>query len=447
MNAEQSAITVPPSHETPAGGDVLLVSPNGPPRGELTIDGAKNSALPLMAAALLVEEGITVLERVPAVDDIFTMMQLLRQLGVAIDEDWRGKRLVLDATELVSDEPDLHATRSLRGSVMLMAPLLARLGSFRLGHPGGCALGTRGIDIHLRCLRRLGARIDDDESGLVGRAERLVGQDLLLDLPTHTGTQQLVLAAVSAQGVTRLHNASQEPEVTRLCHALVRMGARIGGIGTSLLTIEGPTRLRGETVRCCRSRLETGLFAMAGALPGADLILRKASPEANPVLVHLRGMGATIDWVDAETLSVRAPRRLHAESIRTWSYPGFPTDNQPPLTTLATQAHGRTTIHETMYESRFAHVDELRGMGASILVDGNEAVVQGPTRLRGEVVSSNDLQSGAALLLAGLAAEGETVIRHGGTLHRGYADLPERLAGLGCRSRLDAEAFEPMDWR
>ncbi|MBY0523795.1 MAG: UDP-N-acetylglucosamine 1-carboxyvinyltransferase [Gemmataceae bacterium] len=412
---------------------VLRVEPLGPPRGEVQVLGAKNSALPLIAAALLVEEGVTEIHRVPAVEDVYILLEIVKGLGARVEADWRRQTVMIDASHLSSHTPDTQLVGRVRGSLMLMAPLLIRNGDFEIARPGGCTLGYRGFDQHLKGLRTLGAQVWEQDAMIKGACRRLTGSDIRLDRPTHTGTQQLILAAVRADGISVIRNAAREPEVATLCRSLVAMGASIRGIGSSEITIAGIERLRGAVVTCSSSRLETAWYAMAGCLPGGELTIRGAAAEAEPALLKLRQMGAELRMLPGGTLQVRAPRRLRECRAITGPYPEFPTDSQPHLLALACYAHGRTIVRETVFDERLRHVHELRQMGADILIRDTTAVVRGPRRLRGTAVVARDIQGGAGLVLAALGAEGPTDIHGFEQVLRGYPDLLERLGGA-CRT-------------
>ncbi|MBX3441652.1 MAG: UDP-N-acetylglucosamine 1-carboxyvinyltransferase [Planctomyces sp.] len=407
--------------------------PEGPPRGELRIGGAKNAALPLIAAALLADEGTTVLHDVPPVRDVQLLLAIIERLGATVEADWETRRVEIDASTLTSQAPDPDLCGQLRGSLMLMGPLLARFGATSMGRPGGCSIGARQFDIHLSGLQRLGANIQQDGPMLRAAASRLRGASILLDLPTHTGTQQLVMAAVKAEGTTRICNAAREPEVAELCRALVEMGAVIEGIGGAELVIHGRPRLRGTETTVGPSRIETALFAMIACLPGGHLTIRNPGAGAQPVLIKIQEMGAKVWQRGADVLEVKAPPSLSPCNMVTWPYPGFPTDSQAPLMALCCFASGRSIIRERMYENRFQQAPELARMGADILVHNDLAVVTGPARLRGADVQATDLQAGAALLLAAMGAEGSTTIHNFGEVLRGYADLDQSLGEIGAR--------------
>ena len=377
-------------------------------------------------------EGTTTLLNVPPVEDVHLLLQIIEGLGAAVERDWARKAVTIDASRLTSDTPDSVLVGRLRGSLMLMAPLLARLGSCKLAAPGGCSIGARKFDIHLDGLRSLGARIDERGPEIEASCLKLVGATLVLDMPTHTGTQQLVMAAVTGQGTTTIWNASQEPEVAQLCRSLVLRGAKISGIATSRLTVEGVKGLRGGTVVCSPSRLETSLFAMIGCLPGAHLVIEGAAREAEPVLTKLREMGANFRAPYPQVLEVEgiSPRGLICCKAATWPYPGFPTDAQPHLMALSCFAKGRSEIRENVYENRFRHVPELCRMGAEISIFQETAYITGPRPLDGTDVVATDLQAGAALLLAALGARGTTYIHSYQHLARGYPNLVQRLNGL-----------------
>lgn len=406
---------------------VLRIEPCVPLRGEVQVHGAKNSALPLIAAALLVDEGVTVIRNVPPVEDVRILLEIVQGLGAQVRADWPLQTVSIDASRLESCTPDGRLVGRLRGSLMLMAPLLQRMGSMTIARPGGCPLGSRGIDQHLRGLRALGADLTEDGDTIQGVCRGFTGSDIAFERPTHTGTQQLILAAVGGSGSTVLRNAAREPEVETLCHALVAMGAQIRGIGTARLTIAGGARLRGTTVACTPSRLETAWYAMAGCLPGGRLTIHGAAAGAEPALLKIAEMGGALRLRAGGVLEVRAPRRLRGCTAVTGPFPQFPTDSQPHLMALACYASGPSRIRETIFDQRLRHVHELRQMGADILVYQNTAVIRGGRRLRGGAVSARDIQGGAGLLLAALGADAPTDIHGFEHVLRGYHHLLERL--------------------
>jgi len=377
---------------------------------------------------------------VPPVRDVQLLLEIIERMGAAVEADWSERRVSIDAAPLTGQPPDPDLCGQLRGSLMLLGPLLARFGATSMGRPGGCSIGARQFDIHLTGLQRLGASIQQDGPMLRASVSRLRGNSILLDMPTHTGTQQLIMAAVKAEGITRIVNAAREPEVAELCLALVQMGAAIEGIGTSEIIIEGRRRLKGTEVTVGPSRIETALYSMIACLPGGHLTIHNPSVGAQPVLIKIQEMGAKV-WQHApKVLEVKAPPSLSSCSMVTWPYPGFPTDSQAALMALCCFAAGRSIIRERMYENRFQHAPELARMGADILVHNDLAVINGPSRLRGADVRASDLQAGAALLLAAIGAEGPSTIHNFGQVLRGYADLDQSLGTIGAR--LEPHALE-----
>lgn len=397
--------------------------------GSVTVSGAKNAVLKLLAAALMTEEECT-FRKVPLLTDVRNMMHLLRGLGAAVEA--QGDRTVRVRAEALGYEAPAWVVRKMRASVQIMGPLLARLGRVRVAMPGGCDLGARPIDLHLKGLQALGAAFTEAHGYIEGRCSRLRGAEVTLDIPSVGATENIMMAAVLAEGTSVIHNAAREPEIADVAAALNAMGARISGAGTSEIRIEGVTSLRGCDHTVIPDRIEAGTYLAAAAITGGDVWVRGVIPEhLDAVLAKLREAGAEVavaaDAVRV-TRGVRSP--VH---VRTQPYPGFPTDLQPQFVSLFTTAEGTSVVTETMYTSRFKYVDELRRMGADIVVEGNVCVVRGGRPLWGTYVTAPDLRAGAALVLAGLAASGTTVIDGLEHLDRGYEHLEAKLRGLGAR--------------
>ena len=400
--------------------------------GEIVISGAKNAALPEMCAALLTGERVQ-LQNVPSLNDVTTMARLLKTLGVAFEMGDRGEpTLTLTADDVTSREAPYELVKTMRASILVLGPLLARFGEARVSLPGGCAIGTRPVDQHIKGLQAMGADIVVEHGYIVARAERLKGARITTDMVTVTGTENLLMAATLADGETILENAAQEPEVGDLAEMLIAMGARIEGHGTSRIRIVGVDRLHGVAHRIVSDRIEAGTFLCAVAAAGGDAVLRHARGDhLEAVIEKLREAGATIDAGDG-WLRVRADARPHAVSVRTSEYPAFPTDMQAQLMALDCIADGAATITETIFENRFMHVNELLRLGAKIDVDGRVAVVQGVDKLSGATVMATDLRASAGLVIAALVAEGTTVVDRIYHLDRGYDCMDAKLRTLGA---------------
>jgi UDP-N-acetylglucosamine 1-carboxyvinyltransferase len=413
--------------------DKLLIEGGQALSGEVAVSGAKNAALPILCAALLAPEPL-VLANVPRLNDVRTMQSLLAQMGVRIDTGAPGE-VVLDAGRIDWPLAPYELVKTMRASILALGPLLARCGEARVSLPGGCAIGLRPVDQHVKGLQAMGAEIDLDHGYINARARRLKGVRFGFDLVTVTGTENLLMAATLAEGTTVLENAAREPEVVDLARCLTAMGARIDGAGSDRITIEGVAALHGARHAVMADRIETGTFLAAVAATGGDaLITGTQAGTLDAVLDKLREAGATIDEAPA---SIRVRRRgpLAAFNLRTAPYPAFPTDMQAQMMALATRAPGTTVITETIFENRMMHVQELVRLGASIDVEGNAAIVKGVDKLTGANVMATDLRASACLVIAGLVAEGETIIDRIYHLDRGYERIEEKLSALGARIR------------
>jgi len=406
----------------------------GPTRlvGEVATAGAKNAALPCLAATLLCAEPVR-LTNLPDVRDILTMQKLLRHIGVFLAAE--PGAATVEAREIGSADAPYDLVKTMRASVLVLGPLLARSGSVRVSLPGGCAIGARPIDLHLEAFRRLGAEVSLEHGYVEARASRLVGADVPFETVTVTGTENAMLAAVLARGSTRLLNAAREPEVTDLADLLRAMGARIDGDGTNTIRVEGVSELRGAAHSVVPDRVEAGTYAIAGALTGGDVTVTRCRPaHLKALTARLASSGASVeageDWLRVRGGGAGA---LQPQDVATAPYPGFPTDLQAQWMALATQMAGVSTVTETVFENRFQHVPELVRMGARIRLEGRWAVVEGPTRLTGASVMASDLRASAALVLAGLIADGETVIDRVYHLDRGYDRMEVKLSALGGR--------------
>lgn len=408
----------------------LIIEGGHPLHGTVDIGGAKNSALPLMAACLLTSEWC-VLSNVPDIEDIHTMAGVLESLGAEVNFLSRHS-VAIRADKIHGTQPDPELARRMRASFLVMGPLLARFGRAHAPHPGGCAIGERPVNVDVRGFEAMGARVMVREGYYIAETDGLQGTKLYLDYPSHTGTENLLMAACLARGQTVIKHASLEPEVADLARFLVAMGARIEGIGTSFLKVEGVERLHGANYRVMPDRLAAGTFAIAGVISRGEVTVRQVIPEhLDAVSYKLAEMGARVtegdSWV---TAAYSGP--LEAVEVQAIAYPGFPTDLQAAFGALLTQAEGVSLVHERVFENRLGYTQELAKMGAQIAVSGQTARISGPTRLRGTTVRALDIRCGAALVLAALAAEGTTVIEDAFHIDRGYEDIDATLRSLGA---------------
>ncbi len=406
----------------------------GPARlsGEVTISGAKNAALPCIAAALLTAEPVR-LTNLPNVADIRTLGKLLQHIGAKVEAG--ANDATLEIREIGSADAPYDLVKTMRASVLVLGPLLARAGSVRVSLPGGCAIGVRPINLHLQAFEKLGAEVRLDHGYVEARASRLRGAEIVFDTVTVTGTENVMLAATLARGTTRLVNAAREPEVTDLARMLLAMGAKISGAGTETIIIEGVERLHGTEHAVIPDRIEAGTYALAAAATRGDVTVRRCAPGHLAALTsRLAVTGARIDTI-GDTLRVRAVGPLQSHDVATAPYPGFPTDLQAQWMALAAGMNGVATITETIFENRFQHVAELVRMGARIRLEGRWAVVEGPASLTGARVMASDLRASAALVIAALTAEGESTIDRVYHLDRGYEKMEEKLGAMGARVR------------
>ncbi|MFL6232133.1 MAG: UDP-N-acetylglucosamine 1-carboxyvinyltransferase [Thermoanaerobaculia bacterium] len=405
----------------------------GPTRltGRVAASGAKNAALPALTASLLTDETLT-LRCVPRVRDIRTLQKLLAHLGVESEEEGGAIRLRRERPNPDHDAP-YDLVKTMRASVLVLGPLLAKEGHARVSLPGGCAIGVRPIDQHLKALTALGADVQLSHGYVDARAERLVGTRFRFDMPTVTGTENVLMAAVLAQGTTVLENCAREPEVVDLANLLNAMGARVSGAGEETIVIDGVEELGGAEHAIIPDRIEGGTYLIGAAMTGGDVLLESANAaDLAPLLDKLAEVGAKVE-VTAEGIRVRADQGIAARDLETAPHPGFPTDLQAQYMALMTQAYGVSTISETIFENRFQHAPELMRMGADIRMDGGRAQVHGPIRLTGAGVMATDLRASACLVLAGIAAEGETVVDRIYHLDRGYEQMELKLQSLGAR--------------
>jgi UDP-N-acetylglucosamine 1-carboxyvinyltransferase len=411
--------------------DKLIIQGGAPLSGEIRVSGAKNSALPLMCAALLTSEQLA-LSNVPHLRDVTTMLRLLAQMGVEVSLDDR-LGLTLRAGQLSRPMAPYDLVKTMRASILVLGPLVARCGEARVSLPGGCAIGLRPVDLHIKGLQSLGAEVSVEQGYIAARAKRLKGARIVMDLVTVTGTENLMMAACLAQGTSVIENAAREPEVVDLANCLRAMGARISGAGTDVITVEGVAQLRGAKHRIMPDRIETGTFLTAAAATRGRVTLHGADPGfLEAVLGKLRDAGAEIETGNGSiSLAMRA--RPRSVDVRTAPYPGFPTDMQAQMMALDATAQGTGVITETIFENRFMHALEMQRLGADIEISGNAAVVRGVERLQGATVMATDLRASASLVIAGLVAEGETTVDRIYHLDRGYECIEEKLAQLGAR--------------
>ncbi|HEY7943539.1 MAG: UDP-N-acetylglucosamine 1-carboxyvinyltransferase [Burkholderiales bacterium] len=412
--------------------DKLAITGGVPLHGEVRVSGAKNAALPILCAALLTSEPL-VLHNLPQLNDVRTMRSLLAQMGVRAEED--DGALTLSAAAIDWPLAPYEMVKTMRASILALGPLLARCGEARVSLPGGCAIGLRPVDQHIKGLQAMGAEIDLDHGYIDARAKRLSGANVVFDVVTVTGTENLLMAATLARGTTVLDNAAREPEVVDLADCLNAMGARISGAGTDRIVIEGVSRLSGATHAIMPDRIETGTFLVAAAAAGGEVALTGARPDTLGAVLDKLAEAGVVTAVDDSTIRVRRNGRLKSVSMRTAPYPGFPTDMQAQLMALMTVADDAAMITETIFENRMMHVQELKRLGAAIEVEGNTAIVRGAQKLTAANVMATDLRASAGLVIAGLIAEGETVIDRIYHLDRGYERIEDKLSALGARIR------------
>ncbi|MCC7081330.1 MAG: UDP-N-acetylglucosamine 1-carboxyvinyltransferase [Burkholderiales bacterium] len=413
--------------------DKLVIEGGRPLEGRVAISGAKNAALPILTAAILTEDTLRV-ENVPRLRDVATTTALLTQMGLWVRQSAPGV-YELSGHALSNAVAPYDLVKTMRASILALGPLVARCGEARVSLPGGCAIGLRPVDLHIKGLQTMGAQIEIEHGYVHARAKRLQGARIVLDLVTVTGTENLMMAATLADGTTVLENAAREPEVVDLAHCLNAMGARISGAGSDVITIEGVTKLGGAHHRVMPDRIETGTFLVAATMTGGRIVLDGSRGEIlDAVLDKLREAGARIDC-DNASIRLEASGRPRAVSVRTAPYPAFPTDMQAQFMALNAVAEGTALVTETIFENRFMHAQELKRMGADIEVEGNTAVVKGLAHIDGATVMATDLRASACLVLAGLVARGETRVDRIYHLDRGYEQLESKLSALGARIR------------
>ena len=414
--------------------DKLIIKGGVPLNGMVRISGAKNAALPIIMATLLADEPVTVCN-VPHLHDVTTSMELLGGMGVSLMID-ENLNVEVDPSTIHSFNAPYEMVRTMRASILVLGPLLARFGQADVSMPGGCAIGTRPVDIHISALEAMGAKIEVEGGYIRARADRLVGARLVMDMVTVTGTENIMMAATLAKGTTVIENAAREPEVIDLANCLNAMGAVVSGAGTDTIVIEGVERLSGCRYAVMPDRIETGTFLVGAAISGGTVLLKDTRPDIlDAVLVKLEEAGAEIDTGDDWIKLDMKGRRPKAVSVRTAPYPAFPTDMQAQFTALNAVAEGAGAITETIFENRFMHVPELQRMGADINLQGNTAFCVGVDKINGAPVMATDLRASASLVLAGLVAQGETVVDRIYHIDRGYHCIEEKLAQLGANIR------------
>ncbi len=423
--------------------DKFVIRGGNPLVGTVRISGAKNSALPCMAAAILTEEEVT-LENIPQVRDIETERKLLVAMGAEVElgTGTTDHSTRINFRTLSSPEAKYEIVKTMRASSLVLGPLVARAGMARVAMPGGCAIGGRPIDLHIKGLEKMGAEILQEHGYLEARAAKLKGAHIVFDKITVTGTEDLLMAAVLAEGETLMENCAREPEVCDLSDLLSAMGAKIEGAGTSTIRVQGVTSLTGAHYRINPDRIEAGTFLIAGAITAGDLTVANCNPDhLGAVIAKLQEAGATIDVPSATSVRVRSDGKLRAADISTEEYPGFPTDMQAQYMALATQAEGVSMVTENIFENRFMHVQELVRMGANIKVDGRTATVRGPAPLSAAAVMCSDLRASASLVLAALVADGESILDRVYHMDRGYERIEQKLESVGAQIRRMGNVF------
>jgi UDP-N-acetylglucosamine 1-carboxyvinyltransferase len=412
----------------------IVISGGEPLNGDVWISGAKNAVLPILAATLLADEPVTI-GNVPHLHDVTTTMELLGQMGVQLTIDER-MRIHVDPRPAKNYFAPYDLVKTMRASILVLGPLVARFGEAVVSLPGGCAIGSRPVNLHIQGLQALGADVSVENGYIKARAKRLKGARIVMDLVTVTGTENIMMAAALAQGTTVIENAAQEPEVVDLANCLNAMGAKVGGAGTPTIVIEGVERLHGTNYDVLPDRIETGTFLVAGAITGGHVMAKRARPKTlDAVLLKLEEAGAEIntgeDWIEVNMHG----KRPKAVDITTAPYPAFPTDMQAQFTALNSVAEGTGTIIENVFENRFMHVHELERLGADIRLDGNTAVIKGVTEMSGAPLMATDLRASACLVLAGLVAKGDTTVDRIYHIDRGYECIEEKLGTLGAKIR------------
>jgi len=408
----------------------LIISGGNRLQGTVKIDGAKNSALSIMAATLLTKD-VCILRNVPRLTDVDIMAKVIRKLGVSVE--WKeDNTLYIDSDDFNNCEAPYELVKMMRGSILVMGPLLARLKRAKISLPGGCAIGARPVDYHLKGFEALGAQVEMEKGYIEAKVNKLKGDDIYLDFPSLGATENIMMAASLAEGLTTIENAAKDPEVVELGHFLNKMGAKVEGLGTDLIKIDGVKKLHGVDYTIIPDRIEAGTYMVAAAITGGDVLIENADPLLlKPLVVKLEETGVQIE-LEKNLIKVTGPDRVKAVDIKTLPFPGFPTDMQPQFMALSCVAKGTSVITETVFEKRFVHIGDLKRMGADIKVEGHSAIIKGVKKLSAAPVMASDLRGGAALILAGLVAEGTTELSRIYHLDRGYIKLEEKLTSLGA---------------
>lgn len=413
----------------------FIVENSGALRGEVTISGAKNSVLPILAATLLSDEECEI-GNVPDLQDVRILSSLLASMGAEVERKVKEHTIKVKAENIITSHAPEELVKMMRASILVMGPLLARTGVAKVDLPGGCAIGERPVELHFKGFRALGADIDISPSGLVtAKADKLVGANIYLDFPSVGATENIIMAATLAEGTTIIENAAQEPEIVDLANFINKMGGHIRGAGTDTIKIEGVKKLHSTEHSVIPDRIEAGTFMLAAAITRGSILIRNVLPNhIKPIIAKLRECGVEIFINEEDGMLVRGDvTPLISTDIKTLPYPGFPTDIQSPFMTFLTTVQGRSVVMETVFENRYMHVLELNSMGARIKTEGKCAIVDGNQKLHGSNVIATDLRAGAAMVLAGLVAEGETVVEHIYHIERGYENFEEKLRGLGAK--------------
>lgn len=425
--------------------DKIIVSGGRRLNGTVEMEGAKNAALPILAASILASTGKSKLKNVPLLSDIYTMHEVLKHLNMTVELDEENKELTLDATNELSEDTPFEFMSKMRASIVVMGPLLARQGHAKVAMPGGCAIGSRPIDLHLKGFEAMGVDIHMGKGHIEASADRLHGAHIYLDFPSVGATQNIMMAATMAEGTTVIENVAREPEIVDLANFLNRMGAKVIGAGTETIRIEGVEELHGTEHMIIPDRIESGTFMVAAALTQGNVLIKDCVSEHNkPLISKLSEMG--VEFIEeTEGLRVIGPEKLKATDVKTMPHPGFPTDMQAQMTIAQLSAEGTSVMRETVFENRFMHMEELRKMNASFKVDGQSVIIYGGKELQGAQVASSDLRASAALILAGLISKGYTRVTNLKHLDRGYYDFHSKLHQLGANVERVSETEETVN--
>lgn len=422
--------------------DKMIVKGGNRLVGTVKAEGAKNAVLPIVAATILATEGKTTLKNVPVLSDVYTINNVLKNINIDTDFNESTNSIVVDATNEVSWETPFEYVSKMRASIVVMGPLLARLGRAKVALPGGCAIGTRPIDLHLKGFEAMGAEIKIENGYVEAVAERLHGARIYLDFPSVGATQNLMMGAVLAEGTTTLENVAREPEIVDLARFLIRMGAKVHGAGTETIRIEGVEKLVGVTHSIIPDRIETGTFMVAAAVTNGNVLIEDAIAEHNkPLISKLREMGVSIEE-ETNGLRIIGPKQLRATDVKTMPHPGFPTDMQAQMTIAQLVSQGTSTMTETVFENRFMHLEEMRRMNANFKVEGQTVLLYGNSSFQGAEVAATDLRAAAALIIAGLVAKGYTRVTNLKHLDRGYFEFDKKLRNLGAEIERVEESSE-----